>query len=126
MSEQLALIESNNPDIASSNPALASSETDKLIESHTTVVQNIESMGDDRQEQIESLITQNEQTIKAIDEQLRQVEAELAEAPSDPRIIDDQAKLNQFKEYLENEQGLLAEEMKGLDLLTKFFFQSKG
>lgn len=116
LAKELAQMEENNPQIASTDPTIASStsETDKLIEKHTAAVQKISSNEGDRQAQIEAELTQNEQTITAIDAQLLEVKNQLQGNPSDAKLIADQEKLNEFKEELEDRQTELGSELKEL------------
>lgn len=119
LAKQLALIEKNNPQFISVGPTFNTvSETDKLIEKHTVAIQQIAQNNDDRQAQIEAELTQNEQTINVVDQQLRAVQNQLEENPNDQKLLADQEKLNDFKEKLEDKQTSLATELKGLEPIT--------
>lgn len=109
---ELAQIESDNPSIASTDPLNTSNSiAQELIAEHTAFVNQIESNGDDKQGQLEALITQNEQTINAIDQRLRAIETELVDSPGDEALMEEQAELRKFKEELELNQSDLAEEL---------------
>ena len=115
LQNELAQIESNNPSIASTNSTNTSNSiADELIQEHSAFVNQIESNDDDKQGQIEALISQNEQTINSIDERLKTIENNLIDSPSDEALVAEQSKLNSFKEELELKQSDLAEELEGL------------
>jgi hypothetical protein len=119
LSNQLAQIENNNPETTNTDPTVSStSETDKLINAHSVAVQGIESMEGGKREQIEALLTQNEQTLNSIQQELREIEDQLLQAPEDEKLIEDQAKLSDFKAELEDKQSDLAEELKALEPTT--------
>jgi len=118
LKNELAQLESSNPDVASNNTNntnnSSKSVADELISEHTAFVNRIESNGEEKQTQLEALINQNEQTISSIDQRLRTIEDELEQAPGDPGLISEEAKLNDFKKELELQQSGLASELKEL------------
>jgi hypothetical protein len=116
LKNQLAQIESSNPDIAvTSDPSNPSNSiANQLIEEHAAFVNQIESNGEDKQTQLEALISQNEQTINAVDQRLRDVKNELDSSSGDEKLIEEQEKLNDFKEELELKQSELARELQEL------------
>ncbi|MFK7785380.1 MAG: hypothetical protein AB8B56_09700, partial [Crocinitomicaceae bacterium] len=116
LKNQLAQIESSNPEIAATSDPTNTSNTiaNQLIEEHTAFVNQIETNGEDKQTQIEALIGQNEQTINAIDQRLKRIENELVSSSGDENLIAEQTKLNDFKEELELKQSDLAEELQQL------------
>ena len=119
LSSEIAQIESDNPQISDTDPVIPTvSETDKLIDAHTTAVQQIELAEDDKQGQIEALITHNEKTLNSIDQQLEEIKDQLINTPGDNKLIEEQDKLNEFKEDLEDKQSDLADELEGLQPTT--------
>lgn len=119
LANQLANIEQNNPQIASTDPAIATlSETDKLLKKHAAAIRKISLNESDRQAQVEAELTQNEQTINAIEQQIKEVEKQLKDNPGDAKLIADQDKLEEFKEELETKQAQLATELKSLEPIT--------
>ncbi|MDG1331017.1 MAG: hypothetical protein P8P74_01710 [Crocinitomicaceae bacterium] len=115
LENDIAQIESTNPDIIGIDPSNTSTSiADELIDEHTAFVNQIESNGDDRQTQLESIISQNEQTINSIDQRLRNVEEELIDTPGDEKLIAEQTKLNEFKVELELKQSDLTAELQEL------------
>ncbi len=119
LSNQLAQIERGNPLISDTNPTItATSKTDKLIEVHSAAVEQIESKGDNKQEEIEALLAQNEQTLNSVAQELREIEDQLIQTPEDTKLIKDQSKLDEFKEELEDKQSDLADELNGLQSTT--------
>ncbi len=119
LSNKLAQIKRENPLVSNTDPTIAStSKIDKLIETHSAVVEQIESEGDNKQEEIEALLTQNEQTLNSVAQELREIENQLIQTPEDTKLIENQSKLNKFKEELEDKQSDLADELKGLQTPT--------
>ncbi len=111
LSNQLAEIESSNPDVVNANTADVS-QADVLMNAHTQIVEQIESSEADRMDQLESLIAQNEQTISQVEKQLAEIEEKLGNDPQNAKLQEDQEKLNRFKNDLETVQTELTEELK--------------
>lgn len=119
LSSEIAQIESDNPQISDTDPTISTvSETDKLINAHTTAVQQIELAEESKQDQIEALITHNKKTLNRIDQQLGEIEDQLIETPGDKTLIEEQDKLNEFKGDLEAKQADLADGLEGLQATT--------
>lgn len=111
LSDQIAQLESTNPDVINTNPSEVS-QADALMNSHTQVVQQIEGSDIDRVDQLESIIAQNEQTINQIDRQLAELDEKLANDAQNADLLEEQSKLNRFKNELETAQTELTEELK--------------
>lgn len=118
LANQLAQMESQNPSIIEDPTIASTSETDKLIDTHSTAVEQIEANQSDPQAQIEALLTQNEQTLNRVDQQLNEIENQLIETPDDESLLEDQTTLKEFKDELETKQSDLSEELKGLNPTT--------